>query len=132
MKKSITSLLVICMILVLTGCAEKTENRKETDYSEVIIGTWAGNAEKDSPTGEKYITYEFYKGGTGKVNWKYIEKTEYSSSPSSFTWTISEDNIVNITLVDRAHGGNITVGFEINADNDSLKQLDTGDTFIKK
>ena len=126
MKKSITSLLVICMILVLTGCAGKT------DYSEVIIGTWAGNAEKDSPTGEKYITYEFYKGGTGKVNSKYIEKTEYSASPSSFTWTISEDNIVNITLVDRAHGGNITVGFEINADNDSLKRLDTGDTFIKK
>lgn len=126
MKKSIASLLVICMILVLTGCAKKT------DYSEVIIGTWAGNAEKDSPTGEKYITYEFYKGGTGKVNWKYIENKEYSASPSSFTWTISEDNIVNITLVDRAHGGNYTVGFEINTENDSIKRLDTGDTFIKK
>ena len=126
MKKSITSLLVICMILVLTGCAKKT------DDSEVIIGKWAGNAEKGSPTGEKYITYEFYKGGTGKVNWKYIEKTEYSASPSSFTWTISEDNIVNITLVDRAHGGNITVGFEINTENDSIKRLDTGDTFIRQ
>lgn len=132
MKKGITSLLIFCLIFVLAGCAEKMTMEKETDYSEVIVGTWSGNTEKGSPTGEKHKTYEFYKGGTGKVSTEYIEKKEYSASPSSFTWIISDDNIVNITLEDKAHGGNITVGFEINTENDSIKRLDTGDTFIRQ
>ena len=84
MKKIISVLLIVIMVLTMFGCGEKKPKVEDS----LVVGKWYSPNRSDVGHDVDYTIY-FYEDGSAKETWRSTAVN--STGENTFKWTVSGD-----------------------------------------